>query len=66
MLYPGTHSSHTYWCLLVNRLYNKLLVIEGDVSDLTPGEPNLWSQSEKKRNIFMRCCNEHVFLPNSF
>lgn len=63
MQHPGIHSRYTYRCLLVNRLYNKLLVIEWDVSDFTPREPNLWSQSGKKRNIFKRCCNEH-FLPH--
>lgn len=30
----------SYWCFLVNRLNNKFLVIEGDISDLTPGESN--------------------------
>lgn len=40
--YPRILSRYTYWCLLVNRLYNKLLVIERDVSDFAPGEPNLW------------------------
>lgn len=58
MQYPGIHSRYTYWCLLVNRLYNKLLVIERDVSDFAPGEPNLWSQSGKQRIGFKRCCNE--------
>lgn len=61
MQHPGIHSRYTYRCLLVNRLYNKLLVIEWDVPDFTPGEPNLWSQSGNKRNIFKRCCNEQIF-----
>lgn len=63
MQYPGIHSRYTYWCLLVNRLYNKLLVIERDVSDFAPGEPNLRSQSGKQRIGFKRCCNERFFPP---
>lgn len=38
----------THRCFLVNRFYDKLLVIERDVSNLTPGEANLWCQPENK------------------
>lgn len=41
----------THRCFLVNRFYDKLLVIERDVSDLTPGEANLWRQPEKKKKL---------------
>lgn len=41
----------THRCFLVNRFYDKLLVIERDVSDLTPGEANLWRQPEKKKEM---------------
>ena len=34
-------TKHTHWSLLVNGLDHELLVIEGDVSDLTPRKPNL-------------------------
>ncbi len=34
----------TYRCFLVDGLDDKLLVIEGDVSDLAPGEANFWSE----------------------
>lgn len=61
MQYPGIHSGYTYRCFLVNRLYNKLLVIERDVSDFAPGEPNLWSQSGKKR-IFLRDAATNIFF----
>ena len=33
-----------YWGLLVDRLDDKLLVIEGDVADLTPGKPDFGGQ----------------------
>lgn len=62
MQYPGIQSRYTYWCLLVNRLYNKLLVIERDVSDFAPREPNLWSQSGKKISIFKGCCKELLHI----
>lgn len=32
----------TYWSFLVDGLDHKLFVIEGDVSDFTPGEADLW------------------------
>lgn len=38
-------SNQTYWGLLVNGLDDKLLVIEGDVSDFTPRKSNLWCES---------------------
>lgn len=38
---------YTHWCFLVNRFDKKLLVIERDVSNLTPGEADLWCQSEE-------------------
>ena len=34
-------------CFLVDRLDDELAVIEGDVSNLRPGETNFGSQSEK-------------------
>lgn len=64
MHYP-IHFQYTYRRLLVDRFYNKLLVIEGDVSDFTPGETNLWSQSGKKRNI-LRDVAMNSFSPHYF
>lgn len=36
-----THHSNTYWSFLVDGLDDKLLVVEGNVPDLTPGEADL-------------------------
>lgn len=38
----------THRRLFVNGLDDKLLIAKGNVSDLTPGETNLWGQSEKE------------------
>lgn len=35
----------THWRLFVDGLDDELLVVEGDVSDLAPGESDLWGQS---------------------
>ena len=35
----------TYGSFLVNGLDDKFLVIEGDVTNLAPWEPNLWSEA---------------------
>ena len=35
----------TYRSFLVNGLDDKFLVIKGDVTDLAPWEPNLWSET---------------------
>ena len=42
---------HTHRCFLVNGFDDKLLVIERDVSNLTPREANLWCQPEKKTAV---------------
>lgn len=36
------HWSKTYWCFLVDGLDDKLFIVEGNVSDFTPGEADLW------------------------
>ena len=41
----------THRCFLVNGFDDKLLVIERDVSNLTPREANLWCQPEKKTAV---------------
>lgn len=38
----------THRRLFVNGLDGKLLIVERNVSDLTPGETDLWGQSEKE------------------
>lgn len=44
----------TYRRLFVDGLDDKLLIIKGNVSDLTPGEANLWGQSEEEtKEIFL-------------
>lgn len=45
--------SDTHRCFLVNRFDDKLLIIERDVSNLTPGEANLWRQPDKRN--FQKC-----------
>ena len=57
----------THWSLLVNGFDDKLLVVEGDVPDLTPGEADLRTQPGKvgmgERNVFdiltHRCSSTH-------
>lgn len=39
----------THWRLFVNRLDDELLIVEGNVPDLTPGEADLWGQSEEEK-----------------
>lgn len=51
----------THRCFLVNRFYDKLLVIERDVSDLTPGEANLWRQPEKKKSYVQKWLKIYTF-----
>lgn len=36
--------NNTHWRFFVYRFDDELLIIEGNVSDLTPGEANLWGQ----------------------
>lgn len=38
----------THRRLFVNGLDGKLLIVKGNVSDLTPGETDLWGQSGKE------------------
>lgn len=42
----------TYWSFLVDWLDNKFLIIKGDISNFTPGKPNLWSQPKRKITLF--------------
>lgn len=37
----------THCCLFINGLDDELLIVEGNVSDLAPGEANLWGESEE-------------------
>lgn len=41
----GWRRELTYRGLLVDGFDDELLVVEGDVPDLAPGEANLWGQS---------------------
>lgn len=38
----------THRRFFVNGLDDEFLIVEGNVSDLTPGEANLWGQSEQR------------------
>lgn len=38
----------TYWCFLIDWFDNKFLIIERNISYVTPGESYFWSQSVKK------------------
>lgn len=52
---PVKHQSNTYWSFLVDGLDDKLLVVEGNVSDFAPGKADLWWKPEvtiKKNIIF--------------
>lgn len=40
------HATHRR--LFVNGLDGKLLIVKGNVSDLAPGETDLWGQSEEE------------------
>lgn len=42
-------AADTHRRLFVNGLDDKLLIVKGNVSDLTPGEADLWGQSEEDR-----------------
>lgn len=37
----------THWGLFINGLDDELLIVEGNVSDLAPGEANLRGESEE-------------------
>lgn len=39
---PIKQQSNTYWSFLVDGLDDKLLVVEGNVSDFAPGKADLW------------------------
>lgn len=45
-----SRNADTHRGLFVNGLDDKLLIVKGNVSDLTPGEANLWGQSEEERS----------------
>lgn len=47
----------THRCFLVDGFDDKLLVIERDVSNLTPGESNLWCQSGWNSKKLVNCAD---------
>lgn len=47
----------THRCFLVDGFDDKLLVIERDVSNLTPGESNLWCQSGWNNKKLVNCAD---------
>ena len=42
----------SYRGLLVDGLDDELLVVEGDVSDLAPGEADFWRQPGQRKEFF--------------
>ena len=55
--YYTKYKIFSYWGFLVNRLDDELLVIEGDVPDLAPGEAYLRGQSVEEGQMLTKSIN---------